>query len=93
MKEIVRNGKSKTSRVNYLYPIVSLTEKKVRKYNLKSFKLNVHHKYDIGLKCPNNIPVHQYKIHFSKFMPESIPDNNVYSLLSSLASCAQLFGL
>jgi hypothetical protein len=56
-------------------------------------KMNVHHKDDIDLKCPNNIPVHQNKIIFSKFMPESIPAKNVYSLLSSLASCAQLFGL
>ena len=58
-----------------------------------NIKVIVHHKYDIGLKCPSNIPVHQYKIHFSKFMPESIPAKNVYSLLSSLASCAQLFVL
>ena len=38
-------------------------------------KVNMHHKHDIALKCPNYIPVHYKIFHLWKFMPESMRES------------------
>ena len=50
-----------------------------------TFKVNIHHKHNVGLKCFYYLPVHHKMFYFWKFVTKYSGQKFVYS-------CAQLFG-
>ena len=56
-----------------------------------TLKVNIHHKHNMGLKYSKYIPVYHIMFPFCKLNIKYSGQNCVFSLLSSLVSCAQLF--